>query len=32
MEHFVTPAATDGRLFLATGTSVHAYRIGSGRR
>ncbi len=32
MEHFVTPAASGGRLFLATGTSLHAFRIGAGRR
>ena len=27
MEHFVTPAASDGRLFLATGTTLSAYTI-----
>lgn len=27
MEHFVTPAASDGRLFLATGTTLNAYTI-----
>lgn len=27
MEHFATPAASDGRLFLATGTTVEAYAI-----
>ncbi|MDQ6748669.1 MAG: PQQ-binding-like beta-propeller repeat protein [Candidatus Dormibacteraeota bacterium] len=27
MEHFVTPAATDGRLFLATGSTLNAYTI-----
>ena len=27
MEHFVTPAASDGRLFLATGTTLTAYTI-----
>jgi len=30
MEHFSTPAASDGRLFLATGDTVQAYTIGSG--
>ncbi|HET9102856.1 MAG TPA: PQQ-binding-like beta-propeller repeat protein [Solirubrobacteraceae bacterium] len=32
MEHFVTPAAADGRLFLATGTSLAAFRVGADRR
>ncbi len=27
MEHFVTPSASDGRLFLATGTTLNAYTI-----
>lgn len=27
MEHFATPAASDGRLFLATGTTLNAYTI-----
>ncbi|MGH2867440.1 MAG: hypothetical protein ACRDNK_07720, partial [Solirubrobacteraceae bacterium] len=27
MEHFITPAASDGRLFLATGTTLNAYTI-----
>jgi outer membrane protein assembly factor BamB len=27
MEHFVTPAASDGRLFLATGSTLNAYTI-----
>jgi outer membrane protein assembly factor BamB len=27
MEHFTTPAASDGKLFLATGQTVEAYRI-----
>jgi len=27
MEHFVTPAASDGRLFLATGATLNAYTI-----
>jgi len=29
MEHFVTPAASDGRLFLATGSTLNAYTIAS---
>ena len=32
MEHFVTPAASDGRLFLATGQTLEAYRIATARR
>jgi outer membrane protein assembly factor BamB len=27
MEHFITPAASDGRLFLATGSTLNAYTI-----
>jgi outer membrane protein assembly factor BamB len=27
MEHFVTPAASDGRLFLATGSTLNAYTV-----
>jgi outer membrane protein assembly factor BamB len=27
MEHFVTPAASDGRLFVATGSTLNAYTI-----
>ncbi len=30
MEHFITPAASDGRLFLGTGDTVQAYTIGTG--
>ncbi len=30
MEHFSTPAASDGRLFLATGDTVEAYTVGTG--
>jgi outer membrane protein assembly factor BamB len=30
MEHFVTPAASNGRLFLATGSTLNAYTIATG--
>jgi outer membrane protein assembly factor BamB len=30
MEHFTTPTAANGRLFLATGSTVEAYTIGTG--
>lgn len=29
MEHFTTPAASGGRLFLATGQTLNAYTIGT---
>jgi hypothetical protein len=29
MEHFTSPSASDGQLFLATGTTVEAYKIAS---
>lgn len=32
MEHFVTPAASDGRLFLATGSTLNTYTIAAPTR